>query len=321
MALERDARRAYNGAAWRGKQMKKDGALIEIHLAVLLFGLAGLFGKWLSFSPAVIVFGRVLFAGAALAAILAVLRRPLFARRSRDLAWFALLGLLLAIHWASFFRSIQVSSVAVGLLSYSTFPFFTAFLEPLLLREKLERRPVLLSLACLAGVFLIIPRFTLSEAVLRGVLWGLLAGASFSLLTILNRRLRRSYDGMSIAFQQDVFAALFLAPLVVVSPPSWISPRDILLMAVLGLLCTACAHTLFINGLRSASARSASLISSLEPVYGVSLAFVFLKEVPSARTVLGGLLILAAVLAVSFTGKSAVPRAGGRSRPARGRPS
>ncbi|MBM3297368.1 MAG: DMT family transporter, partial [Candidatus Aminicenantes bacterium] len=260
------------------------------------------FGKWLALSAVAIVFGRVLFAAPALAAALAVRRRPLFAGRLKDLALFGLLGLLLAFHWVSFFRSIQVSTVAVGLLAYAAFPLFTAFLEPLLLGEKFERRAVLLSLVCLAGVALIVPRFRLEESVFRGVLWGLAAGASFSLLSILNRKLRRAHDGLSIAFLQDAFAVLFLAPLVVLAPPAALALRDIALLAVLGWLCTAGAHTLFINGLRAVSARAASLISALEPVYGIALAFVFLREVPSSRSLLGGAVILAAALAVTLTG-------------------
>lgn len=288
--------------------MRTDRPLVEIHLAVLLFGLAGLFGKWLALSAVLIVFGRLLFAAPALAAALGVLRRPLFAGGLRDQAMFALLGLLLAVHWVSFFRSIQVSTVAVGLLSYSTFPLFTAFLEPLLLGEKFERRAVSLSLVCLAGVALIVPRFTIAESVFRGVMWGLLAGASFSVLSILNRKLRRSHDGLSIAFRQDAFALLFLAPLAVPAWPAAIPLRDIALLAVLGWVCTAGAHTLFIDGLRSVSARSASLISSLEPVYGIALALALLREIPPLRTVLGGALILSAAAAVTLSGgKSGSP--------------
>jgi drug/metabolite transporter (DMT)-like permease len=294
--------------------MRNDRALAEIHLAVLLFGLAGLFGKWLALSAFLIVFGRVLFAAPVLAVVLAALRRRLFARRPEDLAMFGLLGLLLAVHWYGFFRSIQVSTVAVGLLSYSTFPLFTAFLEPLMLGDRFDRRAVFLSVVCLAGVVLIVPRFSLEESVLRGVLWGLLAAASFALLSILNRKLRRRHDGLSIAFHQDAFAALFLAPLAVIAPPASISVRDVALLAVLGWLCTAGAHTVFIDGLKSVSARTASLISALEPVYGVALAAVFLAEIPAPRTVLGGALILAAVLAASISGRREA------LRPGRGKP-
>ncbi len=279
--------------------MKKEKALAEVHLAVLFFGLAGLFGKWLTFSPLAIVLGRVVLASLALAAALGLLRQALWAKRAKDLALFAVMGFILALHWATFFRSIQVSTVAVGLLAYSTFPFFTAFLEPVWLRERLDKRSVLLSLACLAGIFLIIPRLELSNAVMKGVLWGLLSGFSFSLLAIFNRKMTRTYSSLRVAFHQDFFAGVFLAPFVLSSPPA-LSGRDVLLLAVLGIVCTAGAHTLFIDGMKGIGARAASLISTLEPVYGIFLAFVFLKEVPGPRTLLGGALILAAVSAVSL---------------------
>ena len=107
-------------------------SLAEIHLAVFLFGFAGLFGKWLALAPALIVFGRVLFACVALAAVMALGRRAFRISPRRDLLLLGLCGLVLAAHWTMFFKSVQVSSVAVGLLSYSSFPVFTAFLEPFL---------------------------------------------------------------------------------------------------------------------------------------------------------------------------------------------
>jgi len=279
--------------------MKREKALAEVHLAVLLFGLAGLFGKWLTLSPPAIVLGRVVLASLTLAVVLGFSRQKFWPRKSRDLALFALMGLVLAAHWATFFKSIQVSTVAVGLLAYSTFPFFTAFLEPLWLRERFDNRSVLLSLVCLAGVFLIIPRLEMSNAVMKGVLWGLLSGLSFSVLTILNRIMTRTYSSLQTAFQQDFFAGIFLWPLVLCSPPA-LSAGDVGLLAVLGIVCTAGAHTLFIDGLKGIGARAASLISALEPVYGVILAFAFLREVPAPQTLLGGALILAAVAAVSL---------------------
>jgi len=281
------------------RPMKQNRPLFEVHLAVLLFGLAGLFGKWLTLSPLAIVLGRVVLASLALAAALGFSRQRLWPRRARHLALFAPMGLVLAVHWAAFFKSIQVSTVVVGLLSYSSFPLFTAFLEPLWLKERFERLSILLSLVCLAGVFLIVPRWEISHSVAQGVAWGLLSGLSFSVLAVLNRIMTRTYSSLQTAFQQDFFAGVFLCPLVLWTPPS-LTLRDIGLLAVLGILCTAGAHTLFINGMKSLGARAASLISALEPVYGIVLAFLLLKEKPALRTILGGTLILTAVLLVSL---------------------
>jgi drug/metabolite transporter (DMT)-like permease len=279
--------------------MSKNRSLIEIHIAVLLFGLAGLFGKWLPLSPFIIVLGRVFFACLSLGLMIIVSQQRLNASRQIDYFLFAGLGLLLVVHWVTFFKSIQVSSVAVGLLSYSSFPVFTAFLEPLFSREKPDKIIILFAVISLLGVFLVVPRFALENRTFQGILWGLLAGLTFSLLSIANRKLTLRYSSLIIAFYQDLFATLFLLPFFFALKPL-IDVRGLCLLVILGTLCTAGAHTLFIKGMRKIQAQTASIISSLEPVYGIILAFILLGERPSLRTVAGGLVILGAAVAISF---------------------
>ncbi len=115
------------------------------------------------------------------------------------------------------------------------------------------------------------------------------------MLSLINRRLAGRHSSLAVAFHQDLVAAFFLLPFVVLRPPA-VTARDLGLLALLGIFGTAGAHTLFIEGLKRVRARTASIISSLEPVYGIALAALFLKENPSLRTVSGGVLILAAAL-------------------------
>jgi len=274
-------------------------ALLEIHSAVFLFGLAGLFGKWLTFSPLIIVFGRVCFACAALAVFIFLSQRKfsIFPKSSYAILFF--LGLLLATHWIAFFQSIQVSTVAVGLLSYSTFPIFTVFLEPLFFKKRIEVQNVFYAGLCLLGIFFIIPRFDLQHSVFQGVLWGVLSGFTFSVLTILNRKLSQKYSSLLIAFYEDISASVFLFPFLFIVKYS-IGSKDIFLLFILGVLCTACSHTLFIKGMKYVQAQKASIISSLEPVYGIILAFIFLQEIPSLRTILGGIIILGSALKITL---------------------
>lgn len=289
---------------------------MAVHASVALFGLAGLFGKWLTLRPHFIVLGRVVFAAAALALIIRLSGGRFSIRRKIDGGLFLLQGLILAVHWILFFESIRVSTVAVGLLAYSSFPVFTAFLEPLFFRTRLSRRHLGLSLACLAGVFLLVPRFSWSERVFQGVVTGLGAGATFALLSIINRKLSFRYASPVVAFYQDAGAALFLLPAALLKPPA-LTGRDFALLAILGLLCTALAHTLFIAGMRRLSAQTASIISALEPVYGIALAALLLGERPSARTIAGGLIILTAVFVLSLSNlKRKKPAAAGRATPA-----
>lgn len=279
--------------------MKIRSSLLQVHAAVLLFGLAGLFGKWLDHSPVVIVWGRVAFGSLALGVALAAAGRRVRVRSTRDAVLFLAQGFLLALHWTLFFKSIQVSSVAVGLLAYASFPIFTVFLEPLAFGERLDKLNILLAGTVLGGLLLVAPRFDVGDATVRGLAYGLAAGLTFAVLTLVNRFLTGRYGSLEIAFGQDLAAVLFLSPFLAALRPS-LSGRALLLLAGLGIFCTALAHTLFIGSMRRLKAQTAALISSLEPVYGMAAAYLLLDERWPLRTILGGTVILAATLAVSF---------------------
>lgn len=284
--------------------MAKKQSLIEIHAAVVLFGLAGLFGKWLVISPLIIVLGRVFFASLALFLFFRFSKQNMQISPAKNYFIFILLGFILAVHWVVFFQSIQISTVAVGLLSYSSFPVFTAFIEPLFFKEKVEISTIFYAFLCVMGIFLIIPRFDLDNSIYQGVLWGLSAGFTFSILTVLNRKLSQKYSSLLITFYQDFWATLFLLPFFFIVKPH-LSIREIFLLVMLGIFCTALSHSLFIKGMRHIKAQTAAIISSLEPVYGIIMALFFLGEIPGLRTVFGGIVILGATFAVTWRGARA----------------
>jgi drug/metabolite transporter (DMT)-like permease len=267
--------------------------LLSIHAAVLLFGFAGLFGdkRVLPLSSVVIVFGRVVFASGALLLAGLVRRDILRSVSRRNLFAFALLGVLLAAHWTTFFQSVKDAGVALALITFTTFPVFVAFLEPLFFREKLHAIDVIRAALALAGIAVLQPHFELNNRATQGILWGIASGGTFALLTLLNRRFVRQCSSMTIALYQDLFAAAVLLPFVFAGGPA-LTIGDLLLLAVLGVLCTAVAHSLFIAGMHGISARTASMIACLEPVYGTLLAVLFLRDSVPLRTVLGGILIL-----------------------------
>lgn len=277
------------------KRYERRCGLVSVHIAVLFFGLAGVLGKLTGLAAPLIVLGRVVFASLALGAVARARHIPLAPRRRRDFAVLAAQGGLLALHWTVFFQSIVVSSVAVGLLSFSTFPLFTAAIEPALLRQRPSAAQLAAAVAILPGVYLLVPSFSLDNTVTAGVAWGLAAAATFALLSVSNRWLRRTYASVTISLYQDGTAALVLLPaLLLLHPATLIQPRTLALLLALGLLCTALAHTLFIDGLGSVSAQAASLIASLEPVWGIVFALALLGEVPAPRTLAGGAIIVAA---------------------------
>ena len=275
---------------------------IAANIAVLFFGLAGVLGK-LSVLPApLIVLGRVVFAGVVL--LIACLLRHISLRpkRRRDAILLVGQGALLALHWTAFFQSINVSNVAIGLLSFSSFPLFTAVLEPLLLKQRPSRIQIVAALLILPGIYLLVPSFTLQNRTTLGVAWGLLAGATFALLSVANRWLSRSYPSLTISLYQDGVAALVLLPALFLTPAAalW-TPHELFILLLLGVVCTALAHTLFIASMRNITAQSASLLASLEPVWGILFGIVLLKDIPTPITLLGGTVILCATLLPTFT--------------------
>ena len=269
-------------------------ARVSLHVAVALFGFAALFGKWIVLPATTIVFGRTLIAAATLVLVL-VMRRQ---RAGRPDVPTALNGAILALHWVSFFAAIQVSSVAVGLLGYASFPVFVLLLERRLLRGgAFERTTALLATL---GLLALVPDFTWSSDVIRGLALGMVSALTFAWLAVRNRRLVERMAPGRIALWQNVCAALCLAPIVALGPDvAWPTPSDAALLLVLGVACTGVAHTLFIASMQRVSAHAASVVAALEPVYGIVLAAMLLGEVPDTRTLVGGALIVAAAIVAS----------------------
>ncbi len=265
--------------------------LLEIHIAVLFFGLAGLFGKLILLPPLVIALGRVIFAAIFLVLLACYFKQNLQLNQKKDYLYLFIMGIILALHWWTFFQAIRVSTVAVGLLTYSTFPIFVTFLEPYFFKEKIKRSDIFLALMTFLGVMLVIPRFELVNNITQGALWGITSGFTFAVLSLLNRGYVKKYSSLVIAFYQDSAAAIVLLPFLFLRELTF-TLKDILLLALLGVCFTGIAHTLFIKGLTNVKAQTASIIACLEPVYGIVIAIFLLGEVPGLRVVLGGILIL-----------------------------
>ena len=267
-------------------------ALASLHAAVLLFGLAGLFGKWINLPAETIVFGRTAVAAVVLGML--VWRTP---AGSRLFDWrMAVNGLVLAVHWFAFFKAIQISNVAIGLLGFASFPLFVLLLEFALLRARARGADWAIAGLVVAGLLVLVPEPRIDNRVVQGLAWGVLSGLAFALLAVSNRALAARRAPAAIAFWQNVCAAVCLAPALAISPV-WPDARELALLLVLGVVCTALAHTLFIRSMRVLTAHTASVVASLEPVYGIAFAAILLGEVPDARTIVGAVLIIGAVLA------------------------
>ncbi|MFI8580578.1 DMT family transporter [Ectopseudomonas khazarica] len=275
--------------------MKERNALLAIHLGALLFGLSGIFGKLAATTPEMIAGGRAFFAVLALGLATLLWRRTDSSRPGwPQLARLVLGGLLLGSHWLAFFEAVKISGVAIATLGFASFPAFTVLLEGTLFRER--TRPVeflMVALVCL-GLILVTPEFSLGSDATVGLLWAVLSGLLFALLSLLNRASTHGLDPIQAALYQNVTVLVVFMPLAAPLVPS-LRPLDWLWLAMLGIFCTGLAHSLFVASLRVLKARTTAVIFALEPVYGILFAWWLFSEQPTLRMLAGGLLIISAI--------------------------
>ncbi|HLD76296.1 MAG TPA: EamA family transporter, partial [Candidatus Norongarragalinales archaeon] len=262
-------------------------------MAVFLLGFTGLFGKWVTLPSEQLVLGRVFFASIALFIALQFLRRPIRLENKQHYVVLAVLGAVFAIHWIAFYASIQTSTVAIGVLTFATFPIFVTFLEALVLRRPIAVRDVVVSLIAFAGVTLSVPNPLNFGPFAQGALLGLLSALTFGIVVVFNKASASKIPSLSILFYETLFATVFLLPQLLNRSVTW-NLWTLGQLAVLGVVCTALAYVLLVSSMKQLSAHTVSIVGSLEPVYGITLAFFLIHEIPTPQTVLGGVLILSA---------------------------
>ena len=274
-------------------------ALVRMHAATVLFGISGIFGKLCQCSAIDLVCGRAMVAVAALGGICLVQRNPPWKNVApRDLVGLGISGVLLALHFVTFFLGIKLGGVAVGTLGFACFPAFTAIFEAIAYRE----RPSLRELQCIAmvslGLVCLTPSFSLNNTATLGLLWGVCSAGVYGLVAIANRHFAGGMSGMHTCWWQNVVIIFCLLPFAAPDLVA-IAPLDWLWIACLGLLCTALAYSLYVSSLTVLKARQAAIIITLEPVYAILVAWLLFADTPGLGVVLGGALILGAVCRLS----------------------
>lgn len=282
-----------------------DPNILKLNFCFVLLGLTALFGEFLhELSPSVITLGRTFFAAIFLLVYIFFMRRKFSVVRKLHVLGFVVAGALLSFHWMAFFQSVQLGSVAIAVLTVTTFPVFAALLEPFVFKEKFSLKNTALSFVCLIGVYLVVPDIDLASESFQAVLWGISAGFTFAILSLLNRYLARSYTDDVLTFYQLAFsvqclvASFFLFP-VGLETFLGLGLYELSLLVLLGGLFTALPHTLIISSLRHVKVQTVGIISTLEPVYGIIFAWVLLDESVTLNMLFGGAVILFSVFLIS----------------------
>ena len=273
--------------------MIKNKSIIYINVAVFLFGLAGLFAKWIDIPAIGITLGRVFFSSITLFVYCIAVKENIRVEKKHRIL-LIVTGAILAFHWWSFLYSIQISTVAIGTITFSTFPLFITIIKSIK-NKKISIKEIISSLMIILGIFITIPEFSLNNDMFVGIVIGILSAISYSILTIMNSYFSNHYSSSVVALYEQSSAAIILLPslLFIDIIPTF---KDISLLIFLGIITTALAHTLFISSLKNVEAHKAGIISSMESVYSILLACLFLHEIPTFREVIGAVIIIGVVI-------------------------
>ena len=273
--------------------------LLLINLAMLSISTSGALGRTIAMPPTTTIFWRALLAVLLFAGLAWWQGTSLRINNRRDLGKVLLSGVLMAVHWVTYFYALRLSSVAIGMLSLFTYPVFTAMLEPLLLKTRFQWAHLSLGVLTLVGIYFLVPAFDLANDQFQAIGWGIFSALSYALRNLLLKAPVAHYRSTVLMFYQIGTVALVLAPLLWLNGPGDIAHQwpPLLLLA---LLTTVVGHTLFLASFRHFSITTASIMSCTQPIFGIILGAIFLQEYPTWGTCLGGALILLAVVLESL---------------------
>jgi drug/metabolite transporter (DMT)-like permease len=279
--------------------MKK--ALLQMHLAVLLWGFTGVLGRAISLSAPVLVWYRMLLTALIMAVIL-FYRKAWVPVPKRDAGRLAFIGFLIALHWVAFYGAIKFSNASIALVCLSTASIFTSLFDPFINKGKYNLYELFLGGIALAGVYFI---YQFQQFYALGILFGVIAAVLSSIFTVLNKRIAAHYPARTMVMYEMTTGwgiLTLLVPIQIIAiPDTVLLPQgyDWLWLLILSLCCTVWAQSLALNALKHISSFTATLSVNLEPLYGMGLAFFFYhenKELSSGFFIGMGLICLSVVL-------------------------
>ncbi|MBK0371041.1 DMT family transporter [Flavobacterium agrisoli] len=258
--------------------MKKTYLLL--HIAVILAGFTGVFGKLITLNEGLLTWYRVFFSSIFLFIILKLFK---FSNHlsSKEKLKISKVGLLITIHWVFFYASIKYSNISVGVVCYSLTSFFTALFKPIIDRKRFVISEILLSCITLLGISLI---FHFDASYQLGILFGIVSSAFAALYTIYNERLATIYDSKIINYYQMIGGTFGLGALLPIYlhffPSESIIPslKDTLYLILLSVFCTVALYVSVTEVLKKIPAFTVNLSFNLEPIYAIIIAFLFFDE-------------------------------------------
>jgi drug/metabolite transporter (DMT)-like permease len=273
---------------------------LELHLIVLIYGFTAILGKLISLPALELVWYRMLIAILTFYIYLKLKKIDLAVPRLVLFQLFGV-GVIIAVHWVTFYSAIKLANVSVALGCFATTALFTSFMEPFFYRKRINIAEVLIGLIIIVGLYLI---FRFESRYALGIAVAVLSAFLAALFTVLNRKLVARHRAVKISFYEMIGGLIALTIYMVgsgrgVSRPFLLpSSSDLFYLLLLGTVCTAFAHTVQVAVMQHLTAFTVTLTINLEPVYGIVMAFFIFGETERMTTgfYLGTLMILLSVI-------------------------
>lgn len=256
-------------------------AHIKLHIAVLLFGYTAIFGELISLDAGALVWYRMLIASIGFLFI-PKLYRSLKQLPKKVILQISATGLLVMLHWVTFFAAIKLSNVSITLCFIATQSFFTSLIEPLLFKRRPDPKEIGLALLILPGIYMV---FTFTDGYFWGIFSALVSASLAALFSSINKKFVTKAPSICVSFLElstGWFGLTLLLPLYF-----WLVPNaslhitdasDVYNLLLLALLCTTIAYRLAVDALKHVSAFTSALAINLEPIYGIILAALYFDE-------------------------------------------
>ncbi len=252
----------------------RTGSLLLLHLIVFIFGFTGVLGRLIESSSDILVVWRMIIAAVTIG-IFSYATRKINKSLLVNFVPYALTGLIIALHWVTFFEAIKVSNVSVALACFSSSALFTAILEPLIFKRKIDKFELFAGSLVVVGLLLI---FSFESDYKLGIMLAIVSAFLASLFTTINGRFIKNDNPYRISLVEMMAGAVGM--LIWVGINGKIGPEMIYLptsdwmwLIVLGVICTAFAFVASVNVMKELTPFTVSLTINLEPVYGIILAF------------------------------------------------
>lgn len=261
---------------------KRKKAFLETHVAVLLFGFTAILGKLISLPAFELVWWRVLITSISLIALNSIRKKFALLSRTSKIK-FLLIGIIVGLHWVCFYGSIKHANASIALVTFAATALFTAFLNPMIMKTKINLLDVGIGLLIIPGMALIANN--IDYKLIYGFWLGILSAFLASLFTVFNKKILHESDALLITFLEMLGAFIFLSiciPFYLMNEKSLFIEipqfEDFIYLLILSIICTTLAYALSLKALKYLSTFESNLIYNLEPIYGIVLAIFLLNE-------------------------------------------